>query len=124
MDFTDEEMELLKKSPYIENVLRTRLTYGKLFYQEYWRIRELGYTAREAFDFLGVDPDIVGEARIRKVNTRVKEMVRKNELYENGSEGTLSIAQQLKQKENQIKRLEQEVEFLKKKKMLDWKYKT
>lgn len=124
MDFTDEEMMQLRKSPYIENVLRSRLTYGKLFYQEFWRIRGLGYTANEAFDFLGLDPDIVGRDRIDRVNSRVKDMAQKNELYDDGSEGTVSIAQQLKQKDSKIERLEQEVEFLKKKKMLDWKYKA
>lgn len=123
MDFTDEEMKQLRQSPYIEKVLRSRLTYGKLFYQEFWRIRGLGYTAKEAFDFLGLDPDIVGVDRIDRVNARVKEMAQKNELYDKDSEGTVSIAQQLKQKDSKIKRLEQEVEFLKKKKMLDWKYK-
>jgi len=123
MTFTDEEMKKIRRSPYIEKVMKNQITYGTIFFQEFWRIRGLGYTAKEAFDFLGLDPNIVGDDRVNRINTRVKKMAQKNELYDDDSEGTLSIAQQLKQKDSEIKRLRQEVEFLKKKKMLDWKYK-
>lgn len=123
MDFTDEEVKILKRSPYIRQVTNTKISYGKLFYQEFWRIRQLGYTSEEAFDFLGLDPNIVGEMRIQKLNSRIRIVAQKKELYEDESEGTIPIAQQLKQKDSEIKRLRQEVDFLKKKKLLDWKYK-
>ena len=124
MGFTDEEIRVLKKSPYIDNVFKHKIDYGKLFYQEYWRIRQLGYTGKETFDFLGLDPNIVGTDRIRSLEKRVKRLVQNNELYDENNQGTVSIVQQLNEKDSEIKRLRQEVEFLKKKKMLDWKYKT
>lgn len=124
MGFTDEEIRILKKSPYIDNVFKHKIDYGKLFYQEYWRIRQLGYTGKDTFDFLGLDPNIVGTERIRSLEKRVKRLVQNNELYDENNQGTVSIAQQLNEKDSEIKRLRQEVEFLKKKKMLDWKYKT
>lgn len=124
MGFTDEEIRILKKSPYIDNVFKHKIDYGKLFYQEYWRIRQLGYTGKDTFDFLGLDPNIVGTERIRSLEKRVKRLVQNNELYDENNQGTVSIVQQLNEKDSEIKRLRQEVEFLKKKKMLDWKYKT
>lgn len=124
MGFTDEEIHILKKSPYIDNVFKHKIDYGKLFYQEYWRIRQLGYTGKDTFDFLGLDPNIVGTERIRSLEKRVKRLVQNNELYDENNQGTVSIVQQLNEKDSEIKRLRQEVEFLKKKKMLDWKYKT
>lgn len=123
MKFTEEEIQKLKESPYILNVTANQISYGILFYQEYWRIKQLGYSGAETFEFLGLDPDIVGEIRIRKLHSRVKEMARKETLYDKGADVTLSIAEQLKQKDSEIERLRQEVEFLKKKKLLHSKYK-
>lgn len=123
MKFTEEEIQKLKQSPYISNVTKGQISYGILFYQEYWRIQQLGYSREETFEFLGLDPNIVGEIRITKLHSRVKDMVRKEKLYDKDSDVTLSIAEQLKQKDSEIERLRQEVEFLKKKKLLHSKYK-
>ena len=111
MGFTPDEMKQLKQSPYIDNVFRDQIVYGKLFYQEFWRIRQLGYTEKEAFEFLGLDPDIVGSQRIRSVRNRVKDLYKTNQLYETEEEKTFSISQQLEQKDREIKKLRQEVEF-------------
>lgn len=123
MIYTDEQVKLLSQSPYILKVTNEQISYGKLFFQEYWKIIQKGFTHVEAFDFLGLDPDIVGIAAIRRVHSRVKDMADQGTLFNQESEMTLSLAKQLKQKDEKIKRLQQEVEFLKKKKLLDRKYK-
>ena len=120
--FTEEEINLLKQSPYILGATSKQISYGRLFFQEYWRISQLGFTPSEAFEFLGLDPNVVGAERIKKVHFRVQEMARKETLYDVETDTTTSIAEQLKQKDSEIERLRQEVEFLKKKKILYSKY--
>ena len=50
-------------------------------------------------------------------------MAKKGTLYDEEADTTTSIAEQLKQKDSEIERLRQEVEFLKKKSLLYSKYK-
>lgn len=121
--FTEEELKELKQSPYILNVTNQQISYGRLFFQEYWRILQLGFTPSETFEFLGLNPQIVGEERIKQVNKRVQKMSKKGTLYDEEADTTTSIAEQLNQKDSEIERLRQEVEFLKKKKLLYSKYK-
>ena len=121
--FTEEELKELKQSPYILNVTNQQISYGRLFFQEYWRILQLGFTPSETFEFLGLNPQIVGEERIEKVRKRVQQMAKKGTLYDEEADTTTSIAEQLNQKDSEIERLRQEVEFLKKKKLLYSKYK-
>lgn len=121
--FTEEEIDILRQSPYILGVTTKQISYGRLFYQEYWRIFQLGFSSQEAFEFLGLDPEIVGERRIIMVHIRVRDLAKKGRLYDEEADTTTSIAEQLKQKDSEIERLRQEVEFLKKKKLLYSKYK-
>lgn len=114
MSFTTEEMNQLKKSPYVKAVHSDQIIYGRFFYQEFYRITNLGYSGEEAFDFLGLDPKIVGEVRIRRFKSRLKKLIQKNKLFEDKDEEKMSISQQLKYKDSEIKRLQQEVDFLKK----------
>lgn len=121
--FTEEELDRLKQSPYILGATSKQISYGRLFFQEYWRISQLGFSSLETFEFLGLDPDILGEQRINRVHSRVREMAKKGILYDEEADTTTSIAEQLRQKDSEIERLRQEVEFLKKKKVLYSKYK-
>mgnify|MGYP002738045576 CR=1 FL=1 len=121
--FTEEELSQLRQSPYILSVTSRQISYGRLFYQEYWRISQLGFTPAETFEFLGLDPLIVGKERIKKVHSRIKKLAKKGTLYDEEADTTTSIAEQLKQKDSEIERLRQEVEFLKKKKVLYSKFK-
>ena len=75
--FTEEELKELKQSPYILNVTNQQISYGRLFFQEYWRILQLGFTPSETFEFLGLNPQIVGEERIKQVHKRVQKMAKK-----------------------------------------------
>jgi len=124
MSFTDEEVNRLKRSPYILKVSKHQISYGSLFFQEFWRMTQEGYSSKEAFDFLGLDPEIAGEDRIHQVARRAKKMADKGELYEEDVDGTLSIAELIKQKDSEIERLRQENKFLKKKKHIKQSYKT
>lgn len=121
--FTEEEIVILEQSPYILGVTTKQISYGRLFYQEYWRILQLGFTSKETFEFLGLDPEIVGARRITMIHIRVRGMAKKGTLYDEEADTTTSIAEQLKQKDSEIERLRQEVEFLKKKSLLYSKYK-
>lgn len=122
--FTEEEMNKLKQSPYILGVTQKQISYGRLFFQEYWRIKQQGYSKKEVLDFLGLDPSILGEERVRTLDKRVNKMARDKTLYDADSDNTISISEQLKQKNNEIKKLRQENEFLKKKRNLYSKYMT
>ena len=66
--FTEEEMNKLKQSPYILGVTQKQISYGRLFFQEYWRIKQQGYSKKEVLDFLGLDPSILGEERVRTLD--------------------------------------------------------
>lgn len=122
--FTEEEMNKLKQSPYILGVTQKQISYGRLFFQEYWRIKQQGYSKKEVLDFLGLDPSILGEERVRTLDKRVNKMARDKTLYDADSDTTISISEQLKQKNNEIEKLRQENEFLKKKRNLYSKYMT
>lgn len=122
--FTEDELNILKKSPYILGVTPHQISYGRLFFQEYWRITQLGFSREETLEFLGLDPNILGDERVMSIGKRVKKMIQEGTLYDEETDSTLSISEQLRQKDSEIERLRQEVEFLKKKKLLYLKYMT
>lgn len=123
MAFTKEEIQILQKSPYVKEVKPHRIEYGKPFYQEFWRVRSKGYTAEEALDFLGLSSEIVGKDRVKSIDKRARELYEEGILFKDEIEEKTSLVKQLDEHKREIKKLKQENEFLKKKKLIDWKYK-
>lgn len=122
-NYTEEEIEQLKQSPYIMNATKKQIAYGDIFYQEFWRLDQRGFETAEIFSILGVDPGIVGPTRMRKVAYSARQWAEKGGLTKAVAEKPVSIAEQLNQQNRQIEFLKQENEFLKKKKLIDLKYK-
>lgn len=122
-NFTDAEIEQLNQSPYIIGVTAKQITYGDIFHQEFWRLYQKGYTAPEIFHILGLDPDIVGAQRIKAAAYNIKKRAEKGELFKADAKAPISISERLREKDQQIEQLQQENDFLKKKKLIDLKFK-
>lgn len=123
-ELNELEIASLRKSPYVEYVNPKKIIYGPVFEREYHRLIQAGYSRLECFDFLGLDPAILGSNRMRAYHNRYEKRVTNHLLKIPMAEGVpVSISQELEEKDHRIKMLEQELEFLKKKMQLTHQYK-
>lgn len=113
--YSPEDLIELRKSPYVENVTENSIIYGPVFEHEYYRLTQLGLEAPEVFRILGLDPDIVGRNTIYAFKHRMKDYQPDDSLTNESG----SIAQTLIDLHKENARLKFEVEFLKKKKLID-----
>lgn len=123
-ELNELELSTLRQSPYVEHVTPKKIIYGAVFEREYHRLIQTGYSMEESFEFLGLDPEILGRDRMKAYHRRYKNRW-ENDLIAIPSEDgkPLSISQELEEKNHRIKMLEQELEFLKKKMQLTHQYK-
>lgn len=122
-ELNTSEMASLRQSPYVEHVAPKKITYGPVFEREYHRLFQAGYSKSECFDYLGLDPEILGRNRMRAYHSRYEKRVPALLLELPMADGQpLSISQELEAKDHRIKMLEQELEFLKKKMQLTHPY--
>ena len=123
-ELNELELSTLRQSPYVEHVTPKKIIYGAVFEREYHRLIQTGYSMLESFEFLGLDPEILGRDRMKAYHHRYQSRLA-NDLIaipiENGK--PLTISQELEEKNHRIKMLEQELEFLKKKMQLTHQYK-
>lgn len=119
MPFNEQELETLRNSPYVSSVSPKIIRYGELFENEYHRLFQLRYTIKECFETLGLDPEIIGKSRINAYHKRYKQRVEEGAFVSPTlGESPKSISQIMTEKDHRIKLLEQEVEFLKKKRLI------
>ena len=107
--FSTIEIQALQKSSYVEKVTSTKIIYGKRFEEEYHELIQRGYSPRDSFKYLGLDPDIVGVKRINKYYQSYKTK-ENTKLYQGLS--TEELHQKLKEKNQEIELLKQERDFL------------
>lgn len=125
--FTETEQEILRRNPFTlqvtENQIRFTVEFKKFLLEE----REKnGTTFKNIFRKAGYDPEILGESRI----VRISEQVRKEAQSPKGLHETISknyytkenervqTQKAIKQLQEEVLRLQQQVEFLKKTQML------
>lgn|SRR5699024_8594864 len=109
--YSDEEIRILKESPYLERVSDKQLTYGRVFYKELDRLCKQGYTAKESMKILGIPESLLTSNRVRKIKAACKKFM--EELVEEDPNKTISREMAELRAENTF--LKQEAEFLKKK---------
>lgn len=120
--FTEEEINELKKNPYVKNVTEKGITYTQEFREEYAKMLLNGKHTSEIFYTLGFDTKVLGEERIYSTTQRIRKMIKKGEGFEDTRRGNsgrklereLSLEEQLNVLKHKNLILEQENSFLKK----------
>ena len=118
--FTEEEMNVLKTSPYVLSVTPSIVHFSAEFKEKFWIIIMSGKTAQEAVVELGLDPEILGETRINGLKTMLRNEVRKGdgfkdiETYMTYIKDYANPEVKVKYLEQQLAYKDQEIEFLKK----------
>ena len=124
-----EEIAELRESPFVSSIISGKITFTPEFKQMAYRQLTNGKSMREIFEENGIDPDILGSARI----WGFAEKLRANAAREEGftdlraknsrkpAKGTKeqALAARVEQLEHELAYTRQEVEFLKKIRMAD-----
>lgn len=113
--YTPEQIELLRQSPYIMNVTENAVIYGDIFKQEFYLLAQKGFEAKEIYRILGLDPDIIGNEAILRLESRMKEY----QPTRNESGEPISYAHTMMALQKEVQQLRFENEFLKKKRIID-----
>ena len=127
--FTLEEMEILRKNPYVKKVSEKGITYTEELKEYFIEKYSQGKGPTEILRSVGFDTKILGISRVRSLKKRIKRMLKRPEGVKDlrkersGRPATKGMTpeeeiQRLKQK---IKYLEQENTFLKKIEFIDKK---
>ena len=124
--FTDEQIEILRQSPYVEKISKANVVFTEEFKAEFSRLYDSGYGPREVLRKLGINPEILGKRRIDNLAKRVKEQSLRPEGFSrkpNGLKGKpkkkkhpkfSNDTEKAEYYKEYAERLEQEIELLKK----------
>ena len=118
--FSEEEMERLRASPYVQKVSPSLVFFSAEFKERFWKLLMEGKTPREAVEALGIDPKILGENRVSGLKTIVRKEAKAGEgfrdyaTYTTGQSAQTSKDAKIRFLEQQLAYKEQEIEFLKK----------
>jgi len=121
--FTAEEIEIIRKNPYVKNVSEKAITYTDEF-KEYFidEYKKKGLGPSQILKSAGFDTKILGKERVRSVGKRYRKMAERPEgavdlrKVNSGRPVTkgLSPEEEIQRLKQKIKYLEQENSFLKK----------
>lgn len=118
--FTDEEMKLLRTSPYVLRVSPDIVHFSVEFKEKMWTALMEGQEAREIVENLGIDPNILGIHRINGLKATVTREATDGKGFRDVQtanihmSGFMSDDVKIRYLEQQLAYKEQEVEFLKK----------
>ena len=117
---TEQEMSQLRESPYVIKVNEHIINFSTEFKQKFWDACCCGVKPEQAISDLGIDPKILGEARIYglknkiwndiKAGKGIYDIVTSKKYMNSGVTPEMKI----KHLEHQLAYKEQEIEFLKK----------
>lgn len=119
--FTDEQVEELRKNPYVKNVSNKAITYEEELKELFLIDYQNGLTPSMIFMKYGFNPKILGQSRIDKFVQRVKQQNIRSERFSDTRKGNsgrpitkeLSNEEIIKRLKHQNKILQQENDFLK-----------
>ena len=74
--FTQKEIEVLRTSPYVQNVSQSMVFFSASFKEQFWKMLCDGKAPRDIVIALGIDPDILGDNRIAGLKAIVKREVK------------------------------------------------
>lgn len=118
--FSEEEMEQLRSSPYVQKVSPSLVFFSAEFKEKFWGQLMAGRTPREAVQELGIDPKILGDHRVAGLKSIVRKEVKAGEgfrdytTYSSGAGSQTTKDGKIRFLEQQLAYKEQEIEFLKK----------
>ena len=124
--FTDEQMDILKESPYVERLSKANVSFTEEFKTGFLKLYNAGIGPTEAIRKLGIDPKILGKHRVDKLAKRIKTQSSRPEGFSRKPNGSKGKPRKTKHPEfdndtqaaayykEYSRRLEQEIELLKK----------
>ena len=133
--FTEEQLEVLVKNPYVKSASTKAITYTEDFKAYFVLEYEEGKTPSVILRNSGFDLNALGKQRIDNISRRFKQMSKREEGFRDTRKGSsgrpstkhLTTDEQIERLQHQVKYLKQENEFLKKVNFLDrqeqWKHK-
>lgn len=126
--FTEVQLEILKKNPYVKKVTSTNISYTeefkKLFYAKY----QTGVSPKFIFLECGIDPDILGHKRVEGFRYTICKQAEKDASFADHRKNNYrrlpknpeeTLEMRMQQLEHELAYTRQEVEFLKKTHMAD-----
>ena len=120
--FSDEEVELLRMNPCVRSVTNRCVEFTPEFKQKIYDELIGGARIRDILLRNGIDPNVLGEARIRGLQQKIEHQAGRPEGFQNlkrsGQKPATSRVKTL-EKQHQLAYTQQEVEFLKKIRMAD-----
>lgn len=125
--FTEEEIEKLRENPYVESAAKRSVTFTPEFKEKAYAELKNGTRMKDILLHYGINPDMLGSARIRGMQARIEEQSRRPEGFENlqkegkkrSETGEKTLEKQLRELRHELAYTRQEVEFLKKIRMAD-----
>ncbi len=119
--FTDEQVEELRKNPYVKKVSEKGITYEENFKELFLNDYNNGMGPTEIFQKYGFDTDVLGKDRITNFCRRTKDQSKREtgfedqRKYSSGRPRTkdLTDEERIQRLELKIKTLKQENDFLK-----------
>ena len=129
--FTDEEIQELSKSKWVEKITEAKIYFTNEFKNEFIHLLNQGYGPSRALELLGINYKVLGKSRIDKLSARLKAQSKRPEGFNrkpNSSKGKKrkltfdSTEAKAAYYEEYSKKLEQELDFTKKVRALEEKY--
>ena len=121
--FTQEQVQVMAENPYTLHVSTTQITFTNAFKEEFWRRYQKRDTPRTIMYDLGYAPEVLGRNRLSGIqNVVCKQAVSEKGFHERPQRrrkegpaegGDTATQAQLRQMQQRLTYLEQEVKFLK-----------
>lgn len=123
--FTQEQQQLLRQNPYVYSVTASRLQLTKEFKELFLAAYNAGASPKQILEDHGFDIGLIGERRVWSISQHIRaEFEKYGEFYEgygrhrrsadNTSPQPASTEDLVKKLQNEVEYLKQEMEFLKK----------
>ena len=121
--FTQEELQALKASPYVESASERTVVFTPEFKKTLYEALIAGKKIRDALEEYGIDTAALGNTRINGIHEKIFKLSNREEGFENLKKRSKikspeakdeSILKRMRQLENELAYTKQEVEFLKK----------
>ena len=118
--FTEEEMDHLRKSPYVLEVRPSTVHFSVEFKEKIWNALQVGMSAREAVIELSIDPEVLGATRMTGIMTMVRKEARSGNGFKDLNTYGAHVSNyanpevKVRYLEQQLAYKNQEIEFLKK----------
>lgn len=125
--FTEEQINQLRKNPYVYSITPARLSFTKEFKELFLASYNKGELPRSILENHGFDIQTLGERRVWSISQHIRDEYKKYGEFHQGygirpscietpsaDDQPLSDKEQIKQLQHRVEYLEQQMEFLKK----------